>query len=218
MYQRPFVSANPFHARHVREVHHRFIIGLFLINGTRSVLSFWLLTSGPTPICLCKPFSCKACPGTLEGTREACFLGEQFCWRSVLPDPAPPLRRAHRPDAPVVFSVFGFDRFTLGFLFVCASEDRSRLCVLDTLEGNRQGCPLAGSSRRHSVLPSPAPLAAPPCAAPTRPARSVSGFWIRQVIMGRSFQQRIRKAGIREERVGVQRIRVVVSRYAARVV
>ena len=31
--------------------------------GTRSALCSWLLTSGPTPICLCKPFSCKACPG-----------------------------------------------------------------------------------------------------------------------------------------------------------
>ena len=33
-----------------------------LISGTGSALCFWLLTSGPTP-CLCKPFSCKACPG-----------------------------------------------------------------------------------------------------------------------------------------------------------
>ena len=34
-----------------------------LINETRSALCSWLLTSGPTPICLCEPFSCKACPG-----------------------------------------------------------------------------------------------------------------------------------------------------------
>ena len=34
------------------------------ISGTRSALSSWLLTSGTTPFCLCKPFSCKACPGT----------------------------------------------------------------------------------------------------------------------------------------------------------
>ena len=32
------------------------------ITGTTSAFSSWLLTSGPTP-CLCKPFSCKACPG-----------------------------------------------------------------------------------------------------------------------------------------------------------
>ena len=38
-------------------VHPRFI------TGTRSALGSWLLANGPTPICLCKPFSCKACPG-----------------------------------------------------------------------------------------------------------------------------------------------------------
>ena len=38
-------------------VYHRFI------TGTRSVLSSWLLTGGSTPFCLCKHFSCKACPG-----------------------------------------------------------------------------------------------------------------------------------------------------------
>ena len=36
------------------------------INGTRSALCSLLLTSGPTPFCLCKPFSCKACPGMGE--------------------------------------------------------------------------------------------------------------------------------------------------------
>ena len=34
-----------------------------LISGTKSALRSWLLTSGPAPFCLCKPFSCKACPG-----------------------------------------------------------------------------------------------------------------------------------------------------------
>ena len=32
------------------------------ITGTRSALCFWLLTSGLNLFCLCKPFSCKACP------------------------------------------------------------------------------------------------------------------------------------------------------------
>ena len=36
------------------------------IRGTKSALCSWLLTSGPTPFCLCKPFSCKACPGTFR--------------------------------------------------------------------------------------------------------------------------------------------------------
>ena len=35
----------------------------WFITGTKSALRSWLLTSVPTPICLCKPFSCKACPG-----------------------------------------------------------------------------------------------------------------------------------------------------------
>ena len=34
-----------------------------LIRGTASALRSWLLTNVPTPICLCKPFSCKAYPG-----------------------------------------------------------------------------------------------------------------------------------------------------------
>ena len=35
-----------------------------MISGTASALRSWLLTRVPMPICLCKPFSCKACPGT----------------------------------------------------------------------------------------------------------------------------------------------------------
>ena len=31
------------------------------IRGTTSALRSWLLTKVPTPICPCKPFSCKAC-------------------------------------------------------------------------------------------------------------------------------------------------------------
>ena len=52
----------------MREQNHRLTTGLSavdprLISGTASALRSWLLTSVPTPICLCKPFSCKACPG-----------------------------------------------------------------------------------------------------------------------------------------------------------
>ena len=48
-------------------VYHRFI------SGTRSALCSWLPTSGTTLFCLCKPFSCKACPGIRvrgEGDKE----------------------------------------------------------------------------------------------------------------------------------------------------
>ena len=47
----------------------------------------------------------------LGGTRDACLLGELFCRGPVLTDPAPPPRRAPRPDPPVVCLGFGFDRF-----------------------------------------------------------------------------------------------------------
>ena len=46
----------------------------------------------------------------LVGTRDACLLGGLFCRRPILTDPAPPPRRALRPDPPVVCSGFGFDR------------------------------------------------------------------------------------------------------------
>ena len=36
------------------------------IRGTRSALCSWLLTHLPTPICICKPFSCKVCPRIRE--------------------------------------------------------------------------------------------------------------------------------------------------------
>ena len=31
------------------------------INGATAALRSWLLSGGPSPYCLCKPFSCKAC-------------------------------------------------------------------------------------------------------------------------------------------------------------
>ena len=34
------------------------------IHRTRAALCRWLLTCGRTPVCLCKPLTCRACPGT----------------------------------------------------------------------------------------------------------------------------------------------------------
>ena len=45
-----------------------------------------------------------------RGDKDACLRGEQFFWHPVLPDSAQPLRRAPRPDSPVVCSGFRFDR------------------------------------------------------------------------------------------------------------
>ena len=55
------------HVNRMREQNHRLPTGLSavyprLISGTAIALRSWLLTSVPTPICLCKPCSCKACP------------------------------------------------------------------------------------------------------------------------------------------------------------
>ena len=50
-------------------------------------------------------------PHALENARKDCPLSAQFCWRTVLPDPAPPLRCAPRCDLPVVCPGFGLDRF-----------------------------------------------------------------------------------------------------------
>ena len=54
-------------------VHTRFI------TGKRSALCCWLLTSGPTP-CLCKPFSCKACPGTTAFLETSPFAMLLLLW------------------------------------------------------------------------------------------------------------------------------------------
>ena len=60
---KPTEEQNQRLTRGLSPVHQRFI------GGTRSALCSWLPTSGTTP-CLCKPFSCKACPGTDGGTKS----------------------------------------------------------------------------------------------------------------------------------------------------
>ena len=94
--------------------------------------------------------------------------------------PAPP----PRPDPPVV-RMSGLWTRQVKYELDCSCFRRDvRDSVLDSLESKREGCFQVGSTQRRLVLPSPAPPrrpAAPPCVAPTRPARDVSGFWIRQV-------------------------------------
>ena len=46
-----------------------------------------------------------------ESVGEACSLNGQLCWHPVLPDPAPPPRRALQPDPLVVCPGFGLDRW-----------------------------------------------------------------------------------------------------------
>ena len=58
----------------------------------------------------------------LEGAREACFLGEQFCRHPVLPDPAPPPRLRSVPTRQwyvrVLDSTGGILTLFLTFLFI----------------------------------------------------------------------------------------------------
>ena len=55
---------------------------------------------------------------------------------------------------------------------------------LNVFRWRARGRVVSGPDRPNGVpsYPDPPRPAAPPCAAPTRPARGVSGFWIRQVI------------------------------------
>ena len=55
-----------------------------------------------------------------------------------------------------------------------------RTVVFDFLGGRGHGFVLHGKTRRRAILPS-SPCPAPPLC--TRPARGVSGFWVRQVVM-----------------------------------
>ena len=51
------------------------------LSRTMAALRSWLLTNGPSPICLCKPFSCKACPGIYAPEsmpRTAVFANLEF--------------------------------------------------------------------------------------------------------------------------------------------
>ena len=85
----------------------------------------------------------------LEGGRDDCLLGELFCRHLVLRGPAPPPRRAPRPDLPVVCPGFGLDRFKRGFCFtidlnwnsaILASRRTPRRVLCDGLQGCSCGC------------------------------------------------------------------------------
>ena len=62
---KPREEQNPRLTRGLSAVYPQFISAVDnrFIRGTTAALRSWLLTSVPTPICLRKPFSCKACSG-----------------------------------------------------------------------------------------------------------------------------------------------------------
>ena len=71
-------------------------------------------------------------------------------------------------------------RCTQDFVCLCFRTNVQK-SVIDSLEGKREGCPLAGLSRWRPVLQSPAPPSCPAVLRPDPTSRSLSGSWIRQV-------------------------------------
>ena len=67
-----------------------------------------------------------------------------------------------------------------------ACRKTPRRVVYECLEGKRVGFILVGPTRRGPVLPVPPSPAAPPCAAPRRPARGMSRFWNRHMLIRRN--------------------------------
>ena len=66
------------------------------------------------------------------------------------------------------------------WVFVCSGFRKG---VQDSVSDSLAGLYPGRIDPTVSSYPAPRALAAPPCAAPIRPARSVSGFWIRQVFI-----------------------------------
>ena len=98
--------------------------------------------------------------------RDACLPGELFCRRPILRNPAPPPRRAPRPDPPVVCLGSGLDRSSyIGFNLIVLREsvqDTCRRCL-----GECKGqLSLGRSDSSVPVLPGCAP---PRCSAVRRP-------------------------------------------------
>ena len=84
----------------------------------RSVSGFWIRQVGLHRISLIRASGesfRRRVFDALGGTRKACLLGEQFCWHPILPDPAPPPRRAPRPDPLVVCPSFRLHKIILVF-------------------------------------------------------------------------------------------------------
>ena len=120
----------------------------------------------------------RRCFGECE---EGLFPRRAVLLVTVLPDPAPPPRHEPRRDPPVVCPGFGTRQVKYKLDCSCFRIDVQD-SLLDSLEGKREGCLRAGSTQRRPVLPSSAQPRRPAVRpAPTRPARGVSGSWIRQV-------------------------------------
>ena len=114
-------------------VNHRFI------GGTRSALCSWLPTSGTTPFCLCKPFSCKACPGNSQQRRALAV---------------PRLNRWSTAGQPLVNRTFCSSTGLHRISFVRACEETFRTVVYGTL--GARGTVAFGADRNVGTLVCPA--------------------------------------------------------------
>ena len=86
--------------------------------------------------------------GALEGTRDACLLGELFCRRPVLPCSAPPPRCAPRLGPPVVCPGLGVDKYTYSMVMVSSREYKLRIRLRGVQSGVTAG---AGYTRRRRM-------------------------------------------------------------------
>ena len=154
---KPMEEQSPRLNRGSSAVHQRFI------SGTRSALCSWLPASGTTLFCVCKPFSCKACPGTVSSkhfqicshmcalpesrgqtrcpcdSRPLCPLGELSSMR-FSPFACAALRQQKT-------STHGFYAEALRYIFVLLKLQRfARLCKM----GRRQN---SSPRRRASFVP-----------------------------------------------------------------
>ena len=68
----------------------------------------------------------------------------------------------------------------IGFCLFVLPKSRSGQLSSMPCKGTRYGCLLGERTCRPPVLLAPLRAAASPCAAPPRPARDMSGFWVRQ--------------------------------------
>ena len=155
----------------------------------RSALCSWLLTSGPTLFCICKPFLFKACFPDMPCVkrvyrdkkasvhRSAARNKERFSYR--FKQLTNRLQIAYQP-------VIWFPHsFKIGFCFFVLLKRRSG--DVSSMLWGYEGCLSPGRTVLSASRPAQPCPAAPPCA-PTRPGRGMFGFWNRQVVIYNSIK------------------------------
>ena len=134
--------------------------------------SCWLLTSVPTPICLCKPFfSCKACPGNFPGHA----LHEKGLQRQMGVGPLVSSQERKALMAPVVNRLSNGDFVppsVLSTISLVRAPEESLRTVFSICWGAR-GRVVSWPDRPNGVQCYPAPPLSPPRRAPPRPERPV---------------------------------------------